>query len=96
MIDVFDHVAMETYLAKTSWMIKCSTGYASFRKLTGMAYNRNTRLKYFQFLGFTKIIEWNDLYVAEVPESAIRRVEWIRGPNAKFLYKMWVAQNGET
>lgn len=73
--------------------------YRVFRKLTGMASNKNTARLFYKFLGSKSDstvsfeAKWKEI---EHTELARVRVEWLLGPNAKVMYEIWKAQNEET
>jgi hypothetical protein len=70
--------------------------YSIWRDLTGSPYNQNSRLA---FLRFLEIHETEDTWagaaeaVVKVP-SAMTKLQWLRGPNAKVMYEIWKAKKG--
>lgn len=69
-----------------------SEALAAYRKITRSPRNRNTTFEFFKFLDLAD--QGEKLLSGEsVSELTRSRLDWIRGPNAKTLYKAWLVKN---
>ena len=66
--------------------------WAVYRQLTNSPSNQNTRRRFYKFLGINEDFPATKT-LTELPEEAARRIEWLLGPNAEVMYKIWKAQH---
>ena len=66
-----------------------TTAYRNFKKFRKLASNSNSFLLYRKFLGEDE----KSLFTNELPHEVQRKIEWLSGPNAETMYKIWKLQN---
>ena len=75
--------------------------YAVYRRITNSPRNENTVRRFYLFLGAYEVDSGNERSFQKqwdqikFTEEAHTRVEWLLGPNAEVMYKIWQAQNGQ-
>lgn len=67
--------------------------YGNYRIVSRSPRNQNTVYQFCQFLGVDDEI-WLKVYShGSIPEEAAHKVKWLKGPNARTLYKAWGAKH---
>ena len=71
--------------------------YAKYRALKNLPYNHNSKMLFIRFLfsGTGKQIPKSTILgdIADWHPKAQERINWINGPNAETMLKIWQAQN---
>lgn len=73
-----------------------SRAYGVYRNLTRSPANKNTTLRFYEFLGIAtqKGKTLSSLWAeASTSETALSRVRWLNGPHAHTFYKAWRANH---
>lgn len=77
-------------MKSTVRFVDIANAYTAFRELTGMAFNHNTRERFFEFLG-------QDITATDFAnEETLKKIQWLTGPHAKTMYAIWKAQHDKT
>lgn len=66
--------------------------YVVYRHILGLARNKNSRRKFFQFLGFT---DDDKIFLQQqwLGEEPVRKIRWLTGPHALAMYRVWEIQH---
>lgn len=81
---------------------RAHAAYEVYRRITRSPANKNTARRFYKFLGARDLQEgadgsfqkqWDQIAFME---QARNRVEWLLGPNAEVMYRVWEAQNERT
>lgn len=68
--------------------------YEKFRKLRKLPANGNAARQFYKFLGIGEPKSLPEAFEHLTREErAVERIEWLNGPNAEVLYRIWKAQN---
>lgn len=63
--------------------------YGHYRRVSRSPKNQNTVYHFCEFLGVNDEV-WNFVYShSEISEEAAHKMKWLKGPNARTLYKVW-------
>lgn len=66
--------------------------YVVYRNMLGLARNKNSRRKFFHFLGF---VDDDKIFASQewMAEEPVRKIRWLTGPHAKAMYRVWEVQH---
>ena len=79
-------------------MLDIYQAYNKYRDLTNSPANKNTRIRFLEFLGIpvadrrpiTVFTVFCDL---PIPPEAQKKIDWLTGPNAEALFKVCLLRN---
>lgn len=80
-------------------VLRAYGAYEVYRRITNSPRNENTARRFYKFLGAHEVASGNERSFQKQWEQVVSleqariRVDWLLGPNAELLFKVWQAQN---